>query len=111
MTDKDYAVAATARVVSGSPILTKPVYLLTFENSGKTKEKTKSFIAVEKPDFQDAFVQVKGIFTEVAEEEIINSFSDILTAAGKESILEMYFPWHKISSIRSLVFKANKDKK
>lgn len=107
--DKDYAIAATARVVSGSPILTKPVYLLTFENSGKSK--VRSFIAVEKPDFQDAFVQVKGIFTEAGEEEVINSFSEILTTAGKESILEMYFPWHRISSIRSLVFKANKDKK
>lgn len=107
--DKDYAIAATARVVSGSPILTKPVYLITFENVGKSK--AKFFIAIEKPDFQEAFVQVKGIFSEAAEEEIINSFAEILTTAGKESILEMYFPWQRISSIRSLVFKANKDKK
>lgn len=109
MSDKDYAIAATARVVAGSPILNKPVYLLTFENPGKSK--AKFFIAIEKPEFQDAFVQVKGVFSEASEDEIINSFADILTQAGKESILEMYFPWHKISSIRSLVFKANKDKK
>jgi hypothetical protein len=108
MSDKDYAIAATARVVSGSPILTKPVYLLVLDGA---KSKSRNFIAVEKPDFQEAFVQVKGIFTEASDEEVINSFSEILTTAGKESILEMYFPWHRISSIRSLVFKANKDKK
>jgi len=106
MSEKDYAIAATARVVSGSPILSKPAYLVTFEASGKTK--SKFFIAIEKPEFQDAFIQVKGIFSEVSEEEIINSFGEILTQAGKESILEMYFPWHKIVSVRSLVFKANK---
>jgi hypothetical protein len=110
MSEKDYAIAATSRIFSGSPMLTKPVYLITFETSGKVT-KAKFFIAVEKPEMEEAFVQVKGIFSELSEEEIINSFAEILTTAGKESILEMYFPWHRISSIRSLVFKANKDKK
>ncbi len=106
MTDKDYAVAATQRVVSGSPILSKPAHLLAFENSGKSK--VKFFITTEKPEFENQFVHVKGIYSEASEEEISNSFVDLLTNAGKESILEMYFPIHKISSIKNLVFRANK---
>lgn len=106
MTDKDYAVAATARVVSGSPILTKPAHLIAFENSSKSK--AKFFIAIEKPVIEQQFVQVKGIYSEQSEEEIINSFAEILTNAGKDTILEMYFPIHKISSIRNLVFRGLK---
>lgn len=106
MTDKDYAVAATQRVVSGSPILNKPAHLLSFENSGKSK--VKFFITTENPEFENQIVHVKGIYSEASEEEISNSFSDILTNAPKESILEMYFPIHRISSIKNLVFRANK---
>ncbi len=106
MSDKDYAVLATNRVLTGGQTLSKPAYLIEFEIVGKSK--AKFFIASERPEFADAFVQVKGIFSELSADEIINSFSDILTAAGKESIIEMYFPSHKIASIRNLVFKANK---
>lgn len=106
MSDKDYAIAATQRVVSGSPISNKPPHLLSFENSGKSK--SKFFITVEKPEFENQFIHVKGIYSEASEEEISNSFTEILTNAGKESILEMYFPIHKISSIKNLVFRANK---
>lgn len=106
MSDKDYAVAATSRVPLGSPISTKPAHLLTFENSGKSK--VKFFITLEKPEFENQFIHVKGIYSEASEEEINNSFTEILTVAGKDSILEMYFPLHRISSIKNLVFRANK---
>ena len=32
MSNKDYAVAATARIIAGSAILAKPPHLITFEN-------------------------------------------------------------------------------
>jgi len=104
MSDKDLAVAATTRITAVSSAVNKPIYLIVFTDMIKTKG--KFFVSIEKPEIQDSFVQVKGIFSQASEEEIINSFYDILTRAGKESIMEIYFPWHNVSYIRSLVFKA-----
>lgn len=104
----DIAVSISNRVPNGSFILNKPSYLITLEeNSGKTKI-TKYFITLDKPEFLNGFVQVKGLFAEkeMTEEVVINSFSSILTSVDKGLFLEMLFPWHKICSIRSLVFKA-----
>ena len=56
----------------------------------------------------NGFIQTKGIFVDdtLSEEEIITKFASILTTAQKSLFLEVFFPWHKICSIRSLVFKA-----
>jgi len=109
MSDKDYAIAATARVVSGSPILAKPAHLITFVQPATGKSKQKFFITIEKPEFEDQFVHVKGMFSEASEEEINNTFSEVLTEATKDStIVEMYFPIHRISSVKNLVFRSNK---
>lgn len=109
-TDKDYAVTQIKADVPilqrGIAQLNKPAHLLVFESSGKSK--VKCFITIEKPEFEGQFVHVKGIYSEVSEEEISNSFTEILTTAGKDSIIEMYFPLHRISSIKNLVFRANK---
>ena len=103
----DIAVSVSNRVPNGSFILTKPSYLILLEdNFGKTKTK-KYFITIDRPDYLNGFVQARGIFVEKdTEETIINNFSSILTSADKGLFLEMMFPWHKICSIRSLVFKA-----
>jgi hypothetical protein len=108
MSDKDYAIAATQRIVSGSPILNKPAHLITFVST--TAAKTKQlFLTIEKPEFENHFVHVKGIFTDLSEDSIANTFSELLTEAIKESSLtEMYFPIHRISSMKNLVFRSNK---
>lgn len=103
----DIAVNISNRVPSGSPILNKPSYLITLDVGAKTKA-PKYFITTEQPDLLNGFVKVRGIFVDckVPEEQIITSFSALLTDAKKELFLELLLPWHKICSIRSLVFKA-----
>lgn len=104
----DIAISVSNRVPTGAPVSNKPSYLIYLEeNSGKTKI-IKYFITLDKPEQLNGFIQAKGIFADstMSEEDIIKNFSDILTGAKKELILEMMFPWHKICSIRSLVFKA-----
>ncbi len=89
--------------------LKKPPFLITLEDgvSGKTRN-FQRFISLDKPESMNGFVQVKGIFCDKDEDEIIKSFTDILTGSPKELILEMMFPLHRIHSIRSLVFNAVK---
>ena len=108
MPQTDIAIGTTALMPSGPPTLKKPPYLVTLEkNSGKTVI-VERFISLDKPQSENGFIQVKGIFCDKDEEEIIKSFSDILTNTSKELILEMMFPHHRIASIRSLVFNAAK---
>jgi hypothetical protein len=92
-----------------APTLKKPPFLITLDDgsTGKTRN-FQRFISLDKPQSENGFVQVKGIFTESTEEEIIKTFSDILTTTPKELTLEMMFPLHRIYSIRSLVFNAVK---
>ena len=108
MSGKDFAVGTTTTVPTGAALNKKPSYLITLEdNSGKNKVLTR-FIALDKPDFADGFIQVKGIFVDLSEDEVINNISEVLTNIKKELICEMMFPHHRISSIRSLVFSAIK---
>ena len=105
----DIAVSVSNRVPMGSPIMNKPSYLITLEQDTTSKTKSlKYFITLEKPELLNGFVQAKGLFAAkgVTEEKIITSFSEILTSADKVLILEVLLPWHKICSIRSLVFRA-----
>lgn len=92
-----------------APSLKKPPFLITLDDgtTGKTRN-FQRFISLDKPQSENGFVQVKGIFCDKDEDEIIKSFSDILTSTSKELILEMMFPLHRIYSIRSLVFNAVK---
>jgi hypothetical protein len=89
--------------------LKKPPYLITLDDglTGKTRN-FQRFISLDQPRPENGIIQVKGIFTELSEDEVVKSFSDILTTCPKESILEMMFPLTRIYHIRSLVFNAVK---
>lgn len=87
----------------------KPSYLITLEDtSSKKADRFQRFISLDKPELLNGFIQVKGIFSDKSEDEIIKTFVDILTNSSKELILEMMFPMHRICSIRNLVFNAVK---
>lgn len=92
-----------------APTLKKPPYLITLLTSGMKASGKERFISLDKPLSENGFIQVKGIFSDKEEDEIIKSFSDILTSTSKESYLEMMFPLHRIYHIRSLVFNAVKN--
>jgi hypothetical protein len=92
-----------------APSLKKPPFLITLDDgaTGKTRN-FQRFISLDKPLSENGFIQVKGIFCDKDEDEIIKGFADILTNTSKEFILEMMFPLHRVYSIRSLVFNAVK---
>lgn len=109
MAEKDFAISVTSAPPVGS-ISRKPSYLVTLEDaSGKGKTKgVARFITLDKPNPGDGFIQVKGIYSDLSEDEIVDSFIEILSNTKKEDLLDMMFPVQKVCSIRSLVFNANK---
>ncbi len=110
MSDKDFSVGAIASIPTFGALNKKPIYLISLEDTSSKKgaSNCQRFISLDKPDSQNGFILAKGIFSDCSEEEISKTFSDILTSAPKEAILDMWFPWHRVLSIRSLVFNANK---
>lgn len=93
-----------------APTLKKPPFLVTLDDgvSGKTRL-LQRFISLDKPLSENGFIQVKGIFCDKSEDDIIKNFADILADSPKELTLEMLFPLHRVYSIRSLVFNAVKN--
>ena len=107
MSEKDFSVGVTGAPSVGQ-ISKKPRYLITLDDfKGKTKI-VRHFIAIDKPDMLDHFVQVKGVYSELEEEEILKKFGEVLENTPKENIMDIMFPSHRIYSIRNLVFNANK---
>ena len=94
---------------TSAPVLKKPPFLIILDDglTGKVRN-FQRFISLDKPESTNGFVQVKGIFCDKEEDEIVKSFMDILGASPKENTLEMMFPLHRIYHIRSLVFNAVK---
>lgn len=107
MSEKDFTVGITGIPQVGQ-VSKKPCYLITLEDTaGKTKI-VRYFIAIDKPDFETNFIRVKGIYSDLTEDEILKRFGEVVAGTPKEAIVDMMFPSHRIYSIRSLVFNANK---
>lgn len=107
MNEKDFAIG-----VAGMPAVgvlnKKPSYLISLDTvKGKSKLVTL-FITTDMPNLLNAFVQAKGIYSDLEEEEISKRFHEILSSSPKENFVDIMFPSHRILSIRSLVFNANK---
>ena len=109
MSDKDFTVSTVSGFPTVATTSKKPIYLVTLDDPASNKKNSfQKFIAIDKPDSQNGFIMAKGVFTELSDDEIIKTFSEVLTSSPKELILDMWFPWHRILSVRSLVFNANK---
>jgi hypothetical protein len=109
MSDRDYGVGITG-VPQVGQVSKKPCYLITLydvADNGKLKD-FRSFISTDKPDFLQNFIHVKGIYSKENEDEIGKRFLEIIASTPKESILDIMFPIHRVWSIKSLVFNANK---
>lgn len=109
MSEKDLVIQHTLNVPAGAIISQKPCYLLKLVPEGK--KTAKLFFSVEQPKFETSFVQVKGFFYEGEEETVYRQYNEINASSDKGTHVEMWFPWHAIQSIRSLVFKGDKSKK
>ena len=105
---KDFAINNVINVPTGPQVSKKPIYLITLSNPNGTKSGFQKFITLDKPDSQGNFIVTKGIYSDESEENISKNYNEILTSASKDTILEMWFPNHRIISIKSLVFNANK---
>ena len=97
------SVSSTSLNTAAAP--KKPSYLIFLEDASVKSKVIRKFITFDKPELLQGFVQVKGFFSELSEEEIIKNFMELLTSTSKDLILEVMIPWHKISYMRSLVFK------
>lgn len=107
MSERDFAVGSVG-IPSVGTISKKPCYLVALTDA-TTKAKTLvNFLSIDKPESVNGFIQVKGIFTELPEESLVKKFAEVVSATPKEHILDMMFPVHRVHSIRSLVFNANK---
>lgn len=103
MTDKDFLVG-TVGIPTVGHINRKPCYLVTL-TSGKS---TVSFLSLDKPLSENGLLQVKGFYTDLAAEQLVKTFIEVVSSTPKENILDMMFPLHRVFDIRSLVFNANK---
>ncbi len=109
MTDKDIIVASTLNIPVGGVISSKPAYLITFEPEGK--KASELFLTIEMPNVQSSFIHAKGFFLDAKEYEInaiVAGYKTIIASQAAESFLEIWLPWHRVSNMRSLVFKKDK---
>lgn len=77
-----------------------PVYLVALQ-SGKTE---KYFIATKFDDTPNCGKFV-GIYHGGSEETIVSTYDEILRNTDKANYVEIQFPWHRILSVRSLLYK------
>ena len=108
MSNDDIGINVTNMSMNTKLVVQRPRYLISLDVTNGKIHSVERFITLDKLDWLTGFVQAKGIFSDITEAEIIKNFQDILTAAPKESILEMIFPVHRILSIRNLIFNAIK---
>ncbi len=91
-----------------SAVALKPTYLVKLLPEGKAKPQL--FVAIELPKFDVAYVQAKGFFYDGDEADIVTNYMAIIAETDKSVLTEMWFPWHSIKSVKSLIFKGNKVK-
>jgi len=105
MPEKDFAVSSVG-IPSVGQVSKKPCYLITLTNpAGK---KPVLFLSLDKPDLLEGFVQAKGIFSDLSDEELSKTYTEVIANSPLDVRVEMMFPHHRILSIRNLVYNAHK---
>jgi len=108
MTDgKDIHISSTLNIPSAMTP-SKPSYLVKL--LPELKGKPRLFVAIELPKFDTSYIQVKGFFYEGEESDIVTNYAVRIAEADKSNFVEMWFPWHGIINVKSLIFKGNKAK-
>ena len=106
MSGHDIAVGAV-NTYGSVKLAVKPAWLIYLEDSVVGKKTSKNFfISLDKPDLSfQGMVHVRGIFSKNSEDEILSSYQELLTAAEKELYCEVLIPHHRVTHMRSLVFR------
>jgi|ERR1700722_6829027 len=77
-----------------------PTYLVSLE-AGK---KELSFIAT-KFDETNNYAKLVGFYTEETVPNIISKYDEIIKNTNKTNFVEISFPWNRVLSVRSLLYK------
>lgn len=104
MPEKDFAVGAVG-IPSVGAATKKPCYLVVLSSTGK---KMEHFLSIDKPDLLNGFVQAKGFYTDLSEDDLASRVVEVVSSTPKEEYLDIILPWHRIQSIRNLSFNAVK---
>lgn len=107
MSDRDFAIGSVGIPAVGH-INKKPCYLVELTDITISNKALLNFLAIDKPEPMNGFIQVKGFYSSLSEDKIVKTFSELVAATAKENILDLMLPIHRVYSIRSLVFNANK---
>jgi hypothetical protein len=79
----------------------QPTYLVSFTDSTK---KNSYFVAT-KYEEGTSCAKLTGFSIDLDETKIVAGYDDIIKGTDKENFVEMFVPWHRIKSVRSLVFR------
>lgn len=93
-------------IPTGPALKVVPSYLITLLPDLNSKKSYRLFVAVEQPVFMTDHIHTKGFFSDSSEDDIVLGYKEMVAAATQAQVLEMWFPWHTIHSVRSLVFKT-----
>lgn len=104
MVDKDLSVGVVSIPQQGA-LSKKPSYLISLEVK---KGASQFFLTTDRPEMLQGFVSVRGLFLDplIEGSDVRQNYTTLLNDATKESMVEIMFPWHKIVSMQSLVFRA-----
>jgi hypothetical protein len=89
-----------------NPSNLKPAHLVYVIHN----KKIRYLLTLDKPTMEVPYLLAKGYFIEKTEEEIHASFNEILATEKKESMIEIYLPWHRVFQVKSLIFKSSQKK-
>jgi hypothetical protein len=79
----------------------KPIHLITLLDNKKNVYFLTSTI-----DIKDHYVNAKGFYCLLTEEQIKENYIDLTTKVDKKEIVDMFFPWHLIKNICVLTYRA-----
>lgn len=90
------------------PARTTPTYLVII-NNGKAKEADSYFIAVKRDD-NSVNAKFIGFFSNKPEKDIRSSYDQIIKETDIADFIEIEFPWTKVCSIQSLIYRHKQTK-
>lgn len=105
MTDHDIAIGPVG-IPNTAALAKKPPHLVSLSDG----KKIELFLSLDKPESLNGFIQVKGFYVSdsdrATEEQVNKDYLNLMGEIKKDSIVEMYFPLHRVHSIKNLMFKA-----
>lgn len=78
-----------------------PIYLVSLEGG----KKETYFVATKFDDSYNHCAKFIGFYCNLSIDMIVSSYEEVIKTTDGVNFVEILIPWHKINSIRSLVYK------